>query len=390
LTGDSCVAGHGSVERELAPPLIVEVLGTVCSLQTANATLRAKLAREWSRCVVHKPDSRTAHPLVINEAPTVEATGYSLASRLTGIGIRALRGQRVILHAAGLAADDGSVLALVAPSGQGKTTAAVRLAQQGLGYVTDETVAVDAKGSIVQYPKPLSFVDDGAVGGPKTQHSPDDLGMKVPPPDLRLARLVLINRVPGHAGSPVLERKPLVDGLLDIIPQSSSLARLETPLQTLCRLADLAGGIHQLTYSEIDDAIPLLVELLPRREALRSQPEWEAVGQRHLNQDDMTWGLRDGTIRRKPITDAIAVGDEALLMIADMPIRLSGLGRTIWDVCAVGATAAEVVAAAVATHGDHPDADRLVAGAVQELCDAGVLAWDVPASLADVLAGRHG
>src|SRR4029450_12926385 len=118
------------------------------------------------------------------------------------LGIRALRGQTVMLHAAGLSAEDGSVLALVAASGRGKTTAAVTLARHGLGYVTDETVAIRANGQVVPYPKPLSFVAGGDSGGPKRQHSPDDLGMRGLPAELRLARLVVVDRVPQHAAEP--------------------------------------------------------------------------------------------------------------------------------------------------------------------------------------------
>ena len=51
-----------------------------------------------------------------------------------------------MLHAAGIADADGLVVALVGPSGMGKTTASSYLARHGFGYVTDETVSIGPGG----------------------------------------------------------------------------------------------------------------------------------------------------------------------------------------------------------------------------------------------------
>ena len=54
------------------------------------------------------------------------------------------------LHAAGLTDDRGRVLALVAASGTGKTTAA-RILGRHLGYLSDETISVGAELEVLPY-----------------------------------------------------------------------------------------------------------------------------------------------------------------------------------------------------------------------------------------------
>jgi hypothetical protein len=379
--------GHAETSSDA---LVVQILGTVFSLHIDSPLLRNRLGEEWSRCVVSPGASDAATDLTINEGPTIGVTAYAVASRLTGLGIRGLRGRSVMLHAAGLADDDGHVLVLVAPSGHGKTTAAVSLATRGLGYVTDETVAIDPDGSVVPYPKPVAFVDEASPTGPKMQHSPDALGMGVAPPHLRLSRLLLINRQPDLSGAPRIERRELIDGLLDLIRQTSSLALLSRPLQTLCRIVDMSAGIYALTYAEIDEAVPLLTDFLSAERLDEDTPEWKAVLDEGADPDDMRWALLDGRIRRKPLTDAIQSGDDVLLMVADTPIKLSGIGLTIWETCRSAATPEEVVAAVVYTHGEHPEADLLTRQALSELSAAGVLAAGAPCSLADMLSGPLG
>jgi hypothetical protein len=372
-----------------APPvLLVEALGRVYELSPQTPAARDTLAREWSRCLVDSTDGREPIGIDVPEGPTEQATGYALASRLTALGILQLRGTHVMFHAAALASGDGSVLALVAASGRGKTTAALRLAQAGLGYVTDETVAIDAAGSVLPYEKPLSVVDGDMAPGPKVQHSPDDLGMGQAPSRLRLARLALINRVPDVRGEPRLKRLLLMDGLLALIPQSSSLGRLELPLQTLCRLIDECGGVFELTYSEITDAVsPLKKFLSEGRDG--GGADWEPLVRRPPSTYDMTWALQDGRIRRRPCQDAVEIDGEALLMIDDKPMRLSGLGVTIWKACEVGISIEQLTSAVVAAHGDHPDAVGLVRRALSALCEEGALAWGKPLALADLLGGRR-
>ena len=87
---------------------------------------------------------------------------YLVSRCLTIASIRRRSGSCVMLHAAGLATDDGGTVALVAGSGTGKTTAG-RLLGRSLGYVSDETVTVEHDLTVRPYPKPLSIVTDPTV-----------------------------------------------------------------------------------------------------------------------------------------------------------------------------------------------------------------------------------
>ena len=73
--------------------------------------------------------------------------------------LKATAGRRINLHAGGVADESRRVLAVVGPSGTGKTTATLALARR-LGYVSDETVSIDPDGTVAPHPKPLSVVPD--------------------------------------------------------------------------------------------------------------------------------------------------------------------------------------------------------------------------------------
>ena len=366
-----------------ATPLYVSVFGTVRAVQAASTRQREVLAREWARCLVPcAPDDRV-ESLAVRPESSDQVTGYALASRLTRAGIRDLRGRYVLFHGCGLADDQGRVLALVARSGQGKTTAASTLGRTGFGYVTDETVAVAPDGRVLPYPKPLSVVDPDAPTAPKIQHGPDDLGLGVADGTLELGRLVVLDRDPAHE-EPRVERLALVDGLLELIPQTSSLYRMPRPLRVIANLASRVGGVHRLSYREIEDAAPLLHDLI--RSDVADTDVWEPA-EGEPDPDDMLWALRDGHYRRRPHLDAIRVGAEALIMIGDVPMRLSGLGLAIWEACGSGATTDTIERAVVAELGDHPDAGRLVARGVTDLVEAGVISAGAPVPVATLLSG---
>ena len=61
-----------------------------------------------------------------------------------------------MLHACGVADPEGAVIALVAKSGTGKTTASSQLART-FGYITDETVAIRADGTLCRIPSPCQL-----------------------------------------------------------------------------------------------------------------------------------------------------------------------------------------------------------------------------------------
>ena len=234
--------------------------------------LRDEASRAWSRCIgvdSDEPDVRL-RVLVDDEAGVVREplpagviAGHDPAqlmdalSPLITIGaIGALAGQVLMLHA-GAVADPttGRTLALVGPSGAGKTTATRVLAQKW-GYVTDETLAVRDDLTIAPYPKPLSLrVADQPY---KEQADVDDLGLQPTPADCHLHRVVLLAR--DDSPEPWLEPVSTVRALALLAPETSYLARLESPLH---RLAAALGprGLRTLHYREADQ-LPAVVEQL--------------------------------------------------------------------------------------------------------------------------------
>lgn len=70
------------------------------------------------------------------------------------------------LHSAAVAAG-GAAIVLPGPMGAGKSTLAAGLVRRGLGYLTDEVVAIDpANATVRPYPKPLSLGAAPAALGP--------------------------------------------------------------------------------------------------------------------------------------------------------------------------------------------------------------------------------
>lgn len=73
------------------------------------------------------------------------------------------RGDCLLFHAGALEAN-GAGLLVPGPSGSGKSTLVAALARAGLGYLSDELVAVDlASGLLLPYPKPIT-VKAGSFG----------------------------------------------------------------------------------------------------------------------------------------------------------------------------------------------------------------------------------
>ena len=303
--------------------------------------------------------SRTDNPTV-NASPEFTVSGeerslQGLATNVTMRMIGRLAGTHVMLHAAGVATEDGRVLVLVGMSGAGKTTAAARLCSERFGYVTDELVAITANGNVTAYPKPLSVVEASA-GHAKHQYGPDRLGLRPAPGELRSGPFVLLERRL-DAAVPALEEVPLVDALLELLPHTSSIIYMRDPLQVLCRLLE-DGGAYRLTYAEIDDAGPLLTSLSTRPAPQEWTPEPEP---------DATPLVWDARYRRAPVVDAVRVGDEIVTMATGAPVRILGIGVSVWEAAAATASFQDLVDAALAAHGSHPDAERLVEEAARHV-----------------------
>ncbi|WP_314214323.1 hypothetical protein [Pseudarthrobacter equi] len=299
-------------------------------------------------------------------ASSFDALAEDLTSRLTVAAILANAGQLTMLHACGVAdPETGATVALVAKSGTGKTTAASMLAKT-FGYVTDETVAIRHDRTVMPYPKPLSV--KLRHGRPKKQVGPDELELQPAPPSPLLHSIVLLNRVSGEGRTPlILEKVPLTDALLALIPDSSSQGEIEQPLQSLCRLIDSVGGVWQVTYSEASDLPVALAPLFQVQH--QREPGWEPhdVMSAELGQ------AREGYLRRTPAKDAIAIGSELLVMVDAGIVRLGGIGPAIWEAAAEPLTPHQLAEKVAEVHGTPEGYRAAVEQAVELLVAEGVL-----------------
>jgi hypothetical protein len=257
----------------LTEPLSVDlsVLDTVvrveCRGSGAADVLRA-VRVAWSRCLC-EPLATPAATLTLSlePGPGVDVTAadvprllHHLSPAVTMRAIGHQAGRLLMLHAAGLAdPGTGHAVALVAPSGTGKTTAAARLGLE-LGYLTDETVGVRADGTVAPYPKPLSVL--GEEGPVKAQSSPDDLGL-LTGGDASLRGLAILARDGSTRGW--VEEVPLVEALTRLGPETSYLSRLARPLHRLASTVDAAGGLKVLHYADRDQLPALVRDVLGSR-----------------------------------------------------------------------------------------------------------------------------
>lgn len=398
---------------ELAPAndlLCVDVLGTQFAVRWGRgvtAKQRGTMLAAWSRCAGKGEQLRPPLPVEPTEAQPFTASvtfqpvthdggsfalqaasfgelAESLTSRLTLAAILANAGELTMLHACGVADPaTGAVVALVAKSGTGKTTAASVLARR-YGYVTDETVAIRADGSVIPYPKPLSVKQGSVKQGPgkhKRQVGPDQLGLMPAPTKPYIQSIVLLDRVEAsHPVPATLGKVPLADAVLALIPDSSSQGEFREPLQSLCRLIDGVGGVWRLTYSEAQD-LPAVLEPLftPQPTA---KPEWAAavcpVEPDAPSGDNPDAGIQAGNlpfkyIRRAPSRDAVAIGGDLLMVLDDEIVRLGGIGPAIWASTASAVSLDRLAEEVARVHG-MPDGYRdAVETAVQQLIANSVL-----------------
>lgn len=214
----------------------------------------------WERCT--RSDAVGA-PLEINvpERGSLDAELAWLSSEVTLQAIGARAGELWMLHAGGVAdSATGATIALVGPSGAGKTTATRVLAQE-FGYVSDETVGIDDAGTVLPYPKPLSVVQPGEAH--KRQVSPAEIGLLEAPATCTLAGLVLVNRVDGATLD--VRAVPLGEALVRLAEQTSYVARMDSPLRTMANHLERVGGAVEITYAEADELVPVVHRLLDGR-----------------------------------------------------------------------------------------------------------------------------
>ena len=380
--------------------LNIEVLGTVFAVTWGpgvQVEQRAAARRAWSRCLTATPTSTSAapseptpsHPYSASicfdsrtrgvhsrqlRNGTFEGLAEQLTSELTLAAILEQAGQLTMLHACGVAdPDTGKVIALVAKSGTGKTTASAVLATT-LGYVTDETVAIRHDGSVVPYPKPLS-VKQPSSGSPKIQTGPDQLGLVIAPEKLHIDSIVLLSRRPTDAGYayPELEIVPMADAVLELIPDTSSQASHATPLQSLCRLIDSVGGVRRVTYSEARDLPDVLRPLFHNRRPAQARSSWKgrsATG-------DVAGTIPDAHVQRTPYLDAVEIDGDLLVLQETEIRRLTGIAPTMWAAAHKAVTVETLLADVGKVHGLPEGHRQMLDNAVDALVSAKILARGV-------------
>jgi hypothetical protein len=371
--------------------LLIDAIGTVIEIDGSSLTDGGwdAVVRAWSGAgaatdAVADPSATVAAHATV----TTESMLASLSIDVTLAALKQRAGEVLMLHAAGLATDEGQVVVLVGRSGRGKTTAS-RVLGRDFGYVSDESVGIEADGTVLPYRKPLSIIEDH--DHLKAQRSPKELGLR-PLPDraLRVAALVLIERDPGVA-EPRVERLDPAEGIVGLAEQASYLGRLPHPLRTLWSHVVAVGGVHRVTYSDAATLAPVIAQLAGREPSrVAGQGESEPPAAEPLRAAPATTSVSQyrsaPTYRRVPVLDTLALDDERLALLVHhggktpRVIVLDGIAPTIWAATAEPTLLAAIAEAAIARHGEPPgtDAATLVAQSVAQLESEGLLLPDAP------------
>ena len=303
----------------------------------------ASLSRFDQVMLVHAPTDESvmdlANPLMgsFDKVSTLRVADddsgmQDLTSRITLAMIEQLVGRGVMLHAAVIGDPESKrAVALVGVSGSGKTTAS-RFLGSKFAYLTDETAIISDEGFVTPYPKPLSVIVD--PNAPKEQQNPVEAGLNVVDPEDRgykLTRIVLISR-DEQAKEPRLERVPLHEALVFLSEQSSGLAKHPEGVVSLAKLVERCGGVWRLVYSEVEDTLPLVQDLLNGGE-LPDADEVESL-EKYTVEDHLPGVYLNGTIviDRAPGTSAVRVGEDGpFLLLQDTALNeLSEFAAECW------------------------------------------------------------
>ncbi|SMH46144.1 hypothetical protein SAMN06295885_2683 [Rathayibacter oskolensis] len=345
----------------------------------------SRISTSWASCAV--PPDAEARVVVADVATGGAARASSglrvlsgsvahleevLTSTLTVEAIGERRNDLLMLHACGMAADDGRVLAFVAASGTGKTTIARALGTR-FGYVTDETVGVAHDGRVLPYPKPLS-VKPLTGSAPKAQLAPMSIGLRpLPDAPLTLAGVVLLDRRE-HIAQPYLEAVEPVEAIDLLVPQTSYLSARPRPISGLVATLRGLGGVSRLVYSESAGVVDL-VESAFTAAGAGAPPAWGEVVALDL---DPTGAAAGEDVLRAPADDAILLpGGEIVVFCENRLVRLSGIGPVIWRLVGHGISTDALIGAVLAEVGRPPagvDPREAVTAALSELAGLGVIA----------------
>lgn len=301
-----------------------------------------RIHEAWASCVRANPSpaEHTIHfgltPAPKNLTNTITASTVNeldeiMTQSITEHAIDQRHTSMLLLHAAGvLVPETGRVLALVAPSGTGKTTAA--LALSAAGYCTDETVAVSPSGLVTPYPKPLSVIERG--NAPKTQIGPTAAGLTPVTAQHPIGGIVVLQR-DTTASQPQVEDLDLLEAITLLAPQVSYLAARSQPLHQLRDLVNRVDGVRRVRYSEATDLIPLLAELSSPRGPERERELTSDISPKSapvICTRDAARAATSPILERTLVSDSLRVGDTVVLLNGRDLFVLSAAGSAIWIV----------------------------------------------------------
>ena len=240
--------------------------------------LRDHHTTAWSRCLTSvegpegEPLSLFLHDSDQDEDEVTERHETTLGSSdlemlltrttqaVTTSLIGAQAGRLLMFHAGAVSHPvTGRSLVFIAEGGTGKTTLS-RLLGEHYGYLSDETVAIDATNRILPYPKPLSVRTDR--GGVKHELGPDQLGLNTPVADPTVARLILLDRYEDHTGAPEVSDLDLFDAIPALAPQTSSLHAMDRGLHRCADMIADTGPVLRVVYQEASSLLPLVADLI--------------------------------------------------------------------------------------------------------------------------------
>lgn len=340
--------------------VVVSAMGVAVGIPVADDETAGRLRHQWSRAVMDTPPEVVVADSVDDFDPV--AHDYAISVLVTLEALRATAGTRLNIHAGGVADESGRALAVIGASGSGKTTAIRALAAR-LGYLSDETVSLDEELVVHPHPKPLSVIVDPSRPRDKASVSPDDAALLTPPERATLRRVVLLRRGQGGHG---LEPVSTAEAMVEIVPQTSSLTLLDDPLLALAGAIDRCGGAFGLHYDEIADHLDELIDLLSCEPQTPEPPVHHPAADSPATPTGEQWS-------RSEWLDAVQYGDDLVVMVGEVAHLLGGIGTTVWLTLAEPATTEQVVAATIAEHGPHPQADTLVGDALASLVASGLV-----------------
>lgn len=368
----------------------VTALGARVHVEVAGSQadgVATDLLRAWSRCDAQPVDEatgRTVRVLVDDDPATVEdASAHGLIAGSSGAVVsdqvaRAVTlqvidandGDLLMLRAAAVAdPGTGRCVVLVGASGSGRSTAARTLARH-FGYVTDDTVALTADLDLLSYPRPVPY-DDRAPG----LQSPDDLGLRRAPADLRPAAVLLLERhAEGHV-PPVLTELPTAEAIAHLSGNASCLRSLDKPLHRLADLVEAVGAVHRVDYREADDLVAVAQELLnhPTQVDVETDLHLEPTVVELLGSGTEDGGER---VRRRDFVDFHVRDGVGCVMLGETVVAISRLATRILTLLGDGSATLDQLAEALLVEFGEPesgDARSLVQTHVDDLVDVGVL-----------------